>query len=780
MSKVKIIDRHSEKSIKGEREFLSKLHHPFIVNMNCAFQDYDNLYLVMDLLTGGDLRYHLCRIRKFTEEETKFFISNLLLGLEYIHNNNIIHRDIKPENLVADDKGYIRITDFGVAKIYKEDNSSETSGTPGYMAPEVLMGQHHTFAVDFFAIGIIGYEFMFGTRPYNGKNRKEIKHLILKKQAKIDEDDTDWSSESVDFINKCLKRKDTKRLGYKDGIKELKNHKWFNGFDWDALFNKTILAPFVPKKEGNYDKKYCEMIEKCGEDTMERYNNYLNKKNFDNLFNGYTFVNMDLIQTTFNSDTRDTHTRFTTNSKHSKPTNSNNYSNKKEKIKNINFNNIRCKNINKNNNIVLDNYKSINLNPNNIQKQNYFINFKRNDKNNNKPIKPDVIAPINYQEIHINNNKKNKENISNEANLYIKDSSINDNINNKLSINQNKKSLGKSPPSISNFISTPQNGRKLKLDKNNSFFNLKGDSNLFNNNNNIQNINHIDTNLSSLLSSNSIVNFNNVKFQNTKDKKNVKSTSIDNSNSNINNNMSSYGLTQKTNKNNIINENCKKKINQLCYNFSKKDLNGSMSERSPGITSRNKYNLRIMFKGDNSYRLNSSLLSPQNKNEHNSINIKNKVSPNSTKVFTKIKTNNYIQLRQINKDNSKNILPFHLPNLEKLSNNKRVFIAFNFENFKKKGKINLSNLRFKLKNKKNEKYFLVNKQNKSPSKMKRSESTLLFGSQINLGPKINNFINKNHGNKTIEKKNSTIMSSDRSNYNDLKEKRIRKNASGIF
>ena len=780
MSKVKIIDRHSEKSIKGEREFLSKLHHPFIVNMNCAFQDYDNLYLVMDLLTGGDLRYHLCRIRKFTEEETKFFISNLLLGLEYIHNNNIIHRDIKPENLVADDKGYIRITDFGVAKIYKEDNSSETSGTPGYMAPEVLMGQHHTFAVDFFAIGIIGYEFMFGTRPYNGKNRKEIKHLILKKQAKIDEDDTDWSSESVDFINKCLKRKDTKRLGYKDGIKELKNHKWFNGFDWDALFNKTILAPFVPKKEGNYDKKYCEMIEKCGEDTMERYNNYLNKKNFDNLFNGYTFVNMDLIQTTFNSDTRDTHTRFTTNSKHSKPTNSNNYSNKKEKIKNINFNNIRCKNINKNNNIVLDNYKSINLNPNNIQKQNYFINFKRNDKNNNKPIKPDVIAPINYQEIHINNNKKNKENISNEANLYIKDSSINDNINNKLSINHNKKSLGKSPPSISNFISTPQNGRKLKLDKNNSFFNLKGDSNLFNNNNNVQNINHNDTNLSSLLSSNSIVNFNNVKFQNTKDKKNVKSTSIDNSNSNINNNMSSYGLTQKTNKNNIINENCKKKINQLCYNFSKKDLNGSMSERSPGITSRNKYNLRIMFKGDNSYRLNSSLLSPQNKNEHNSINIKNKVSPNSTKVFTKIKTNNYIQLRQINKDNSKNILPFHLPNLEKLSNNKRVFIAFNFENFKKKGKINLSNLRFKLKNKKNEKYFLVNKQSKSSSKMKRSESTLLFGSQINLGPKINNFINKNHGNKTIEKKNSTIMSSDRSNYNDLKEKRIRKNASGIF
>ena len=121
MNKLKIIDKNSEKNIKDEREFLSKLHHPFIVNMNCAFQDFENLYLVMDLLTGGDLRYHLCRINHFTEEETKFFISCILLGLDYIHNNNIIHRDIKPENLVCDERGYIRITDFGVAKLNKKN-----------------------------------------------------------------------------------------------------------------------------------------------------------------------------------------------------------------------------------------------------------------------------------------------------------------------------------------------------------------------------------------------------------------------------------------------------------------------------------------------------------------------------------------------------------------------------------------------------------------------------------------------------------------------------------
>ena len=178
MSKVKIIDRRSEISIMSERNLLSKLNHPFIVNMYFAFQDFCNLYLVMDLLTGGDLRYHIAHQKTFSEIQTKFFISNMLLALEYIHSQNIIHRDIKPENLVLESTGYLRITDFGVAKINEIDNSSETSGTPGYMAPEVILVQNHSFPSDFFALGIIGYEFMLGYRPYLGRGRKEIKHLI--------------------------------------------------------------------------------------------------------------------------------------------------------------------------------------------------------------------------------------------------------------------------------------------------------------------------------------------------------------------------------------------------------------------------------------------------------------------------------------------------------------------------------------------------------------------------------------------------------------------------
>lgn len=117
----------------NEKKLLSQLKHPFLVNMIASFQDRDTLYLVMDLMPGGDLRYHIGKKRRFSEDQTKFFVACIFLGLEYLHNNNIIHRDIKPENLVLDERGYVRITDLGIARYLKEENSCDTSGTPGYM-----------------------------------------------------------------------------------------------------------------------------------------------------------------------------------------------------------------------------------------------------------------------------------------------------------------------------------------------------------------------------------------------------------------------------------------------------------------------------------------------------------------------------------------------------------------------------------------------------------------------------------------------------------------------
>ena len=384
MSKVKIIDRRSEISIINERNFLSKLNNPFIVNMYFAFQDFSNLYLVMDLLTGGDLRYQIVRHKTFNEIQTKFFLANIILGLEYIHSKNIIHRDIKPENLVMENTGYVRITDFGVAKINMKDNSSETSGTPGYMAPEVLFVQNHSFPCDFFAIGVIGFEFMLGVRPYLGRSRQEIKEVVFNFQAKIYDEDIpeNWSKESVDFINKLLLRKPNKRLGYKNGINELKKHIWFKDIDWEKLEKKEIEAPFLPDKNSeNFDKEYCEEIYNVSEETIERYRQYIADELFPDVFQGYTFCNWNVGEQIL----IERHKQFKNKNKNTKKeyisktyminNNSNNFNSSHS-------NNINFENVFKNNDSI-NNHKFLSNSPSNIRKNNNKLNIEINNNNNN-------------------------------------------------------------------------------------------------------------------------------------------------------------------------------------------------------------------------------------------------------------------------------------------------------------------------------------------------------------------------------------------------------------
>ena len=255
------------------------------------------MYLVLDLLTGGDLRYQIGIHRRqyFSEHQTKFFISCIIESLSYIHSKNIIHRDIKPENLVFDDRGYLHITDFGIAKIKSKNNKNETSGTPGYMAPEVMKGMNHTGSVDYFAVGVITYELMMGQRPYIGKNRKEIKEQMMSRQIYIEEEmiPFGWSEESADFINRLIVRKETKRLGFYNDL-EIKNHPWFFDINFDELVKKKLEAPFLPKiNHDNYDKNYCEEIEKIGFETNYRYNEFKANEHYEDIFCGFTFYNVD-------------------------------------------------------------------------------------------------------------------------------------------------------------------------------------------------------------------------------------------------------------------------------------------------------------------------------------------------------------------------------------------------------------------------------------------------------------------------------------------------------
>ena len=302
MSKTKIVKKNSVKNINNEKKFLSLLHHPFLVNMICSFQDNDNLYLVMELLLGGDMRYHINKKsiynKKKDENQLKFIAGCTSIGLNYIHENKIIHKDIKPENLVYDSNGYIHITDFGISKIYHPENGKENSGTPGYMAPEVLFNKDHDYSVDYFSLGVILYELLMGKRPYHGHNKKELRKDIVTRQARINEENIPDNFvrsknffDCINFINGLLERKKEKRLGY-NGFQEIKEHSWLANFEWDDLINKTMQPPFIPpQSDSNYDKKYCNEIEKIGEETQKEYNNIKNKIDYNKYFEDYTCNN---------------------------------------------------------------------------------------------------------------------------------------------------------------------------------------------------------------------------------------------------------------------------------------------------------------------------------------------------------------------------------------------------------------------------------------------------------------------------------------------------------
>jgi len=282
LSKGIVVKKNSVPSIMNERCLLGILRHPFIVNLHYAFQDDSKLYLVLDMMQGGDLRYYFVNSDGFNEDSLKFLSACILAGLEYLHNKLIIHRDIKPENLVFDDKGYLHITDFGIARTVKGQNTNITSGTPGYMAPEVICRQDHGTAADYFALGVILYECIMGARPYNGSNKKEVREHILAKQIKLKEkNDSKWSNELFDFVNKLLQRKPYKRIGYK-GVDEIKEHKLFDGFDWEKLYKKELKSPFKFKRQKNFD---IDHVMKPWDENAQR----LSKLNSQKLFAGYLY-----------------------------------------------------------------------------------------------------------------------------------------------------------------------------------------------------------------------------------------------------------------------------------------------------------------------------------------------------------------------------------------------------------------------------------------------------------------------------------------------------------
>jgi len=414
MSKSKIYLKRSMDSILNEFNFLKILRYPLLANMNYAFQSVDNLYIILDLLTGGDLRYLMCRRNKFTEIEVKFIAINITLALEYIHNKSIVHRDLKPENLVFDHLGYLHLTDFGISKEVKNIKDN-TSGTPGYMAPEVLLKRLHNQTVDYYALGVIVYELALGHRPYNGKTRKEIRDQVISREIRLKKNNLPYGFNDyniIDFINKLLKRKADARLGA-NGIEEIKKHNYFDGVVWEDYEKMKIESPFKFYKEDNFDKEYAnkedEAVYNINKETfVNNFNEcglfndfYYDVNAFENQDNYkiYPYMNNSSHSTNVNSNVHKNHDiKTSTADKHTKISSLNGVP---TDIYGINDNNSNFNNNNGNNNNA-NNNSNININ-NNFNNSNVINNIEKEKENNNK----------NKEDNNVKNNINNN-NITNE------------------------------------------------------------------------------------------------------------------------------------------------------------------------------------------------------------------------------------------------------------------------------------------------------------------------------------------------------------------------------
>ncbi len=309
MNKAKIIMESSETSVLNERIFLAKMHSPFIVSLLCSFQNQLNLFLVMELLTGGDLRYHFLNYAFFfTERQLKFLLANMILGIEYIHSKGVVHRDIKPENIIFNSKGYLKITDFGISCYKEKLDKKDDSGTPAYMAPETIKGKKQDYSVDFYSLGVVGYEVMKGIVPYDSNDREEIKKMMKNDEIHLTKKDklkTTYSEFCLDFINRLLEKDPEERLGYNGGEKELKEHSFFTGIDWDSIQKLKYKSPiyeiikFSKLKHGYikelFDFEYCNRNEDFTPELAKLYINITKNTEYNTYFQHYTCVCVENI-----------------------------------------------------------------------------------------------------------------------------------------------------------------------------------------------------------------------------------------------------------------------------------------------------------------------------------------------------------------------------------------------------------------------------------------------------------------------------------------------------
>ncbi|EAX88277.1 AGC family protein kinase [Trichomonas vaginalis G3] len=255
--KSRLIQSNKVHTVIAERNILTKVQHPFIVSLRFAFQTASKFYLGLEYAPGGELFFHMQKNGSLPLYDIKLYIAEICMALHHLHSIGIVYRDLKPENILLDKDGYIKLTDFGLSKDMSYATQTNTfCGTSEYLAPEIVHRQPYTVAVDWWAVGILTYELLFGVTPFAHSNRARLFQNILEKEPTFP---INTNPQILRFISALL-TKDAKLRPNYDQIIQMP---FFEGINFDDLLAKKIKPTFIPRVEKstqpiNFDKEFTQ------------------------------------------------------------------------------------------------------------------------------------------------------------------------------------------------------------------------------------------------------------------------------------------------------------------------------------------------------------------------------------------------------------------------------------------------------------------------------------------------------------------------------------------
>jgi len=259
VSKVRHAAKKHKQRVLAEKAVLSTCDHPFICHLHSSFQDERFLFFVMDYCSGGELFFHLSRLKFFSESIARFYVAEVVLAIDYLHSKNIVYRDLKPENILLDADGHVQLVDFGLAKENITEYCHGTKslcGTYEYLAPEVVKRSGHGKAVDWWTLGMVFFEMLTGFPPWYTKDQTTLLDSICNASIRTP---TYLSPRARSLVHHLLEKDPKKRLGSVRGGEELKDHPFFLSVDWSQLLQRKTKAPLTTlttNDASNFDKQF--------------------------------------------------------------------------------------------------------------------------------------------------------------------------------------------------------------------------------------------------------------------------------------------------------------------------------------------------------------------------------------------------------------------------------------------------------------------------------------------------------------------------------------------